>query len=129
VDNNLEVRLNGNLVGSLIGGGAADATTFNSLHDGVTINSALLAGLGASFISGLNTLEFRVLNLAAGNNPEGLLVTIAGTATPATQEIGPVNSPEPTSLALWAVLGGICAAICGSSRLVSGRHTPSRNAP
>jgi len=118
VDNNLEVRLNGTLVDSLILGPTAN-TTFNSLHDGITITAGLLQGLGSAFLAGLNTLEFRVFNLGPefGPNPEGLLVAISGTANPATQEIGPVNSPEPASVALWACLASVGALVIWRRRI------------
>jgi len=119
VDNNLEVRLNGTLVGSLIGGGPADTSTFNSLHVGPTINSAFLQGLGTAFLPGLNTLEFRVINLAidvAQQNPEGLLVAISGNATQgALGQPGPVV-PEPASVVIWAILGSLGALVVWRQR-------------
>jgi len=115
VDNSLEVRLNGTLVDSLVGP-PGDPVVHNTLHTGVTLNSAFLQGLGTAFLAGLNTLEFRVTNLGPefGVNPEGLLVAISGTATPTTQGGVPVPAEgfaEPPSLFLWALMGGVVAFV------------------
>src|SRR5262245_30514459 len=125
-DNNLEVRLNGTLVGALIGGGPADATTFNSLHTGTTINSSLLQSLGTAFLAGLNTLEFRVINLTidTGQNPEGLLVAISGTAAPGIQGALPI--PEPASVGAWALLGFL-GAVVGWLRCHQRGASPARS--
>ena len=121
VDNSLEVRLNGALVDSLVGP-PGDPVVHNTLHTGVTINTALLQGLGTAFLSGLNTLEFRVTNLGPefGVNPQGLLVAISGTAAPNVQGAGPVNTPEPSSLVIWALVGCVGAFAIGRCALKQG---------
>lgn len=112
VDNSLEVRLNGTLVDSLVGP-LFDSGTYQALFTGVTLNSAFLQNLGTAFLAGLNTLEFRVTNtetlVPGGVNPEGLLVTISGTATPNPQGAPTAGMPEPASLVVWTMLGGVGA--------------------
>jgi len=96
-DNNLEIKLNGNTVFTLTAAFNLDQSTFNQLYN-VSLNSG--------FVSGNNTLLFNITNLPVPNqgdlNPEALLVAnIRGTAAAV---------PEPISLAVWSLLGGLGTA-------------------
>lgn len=100
-DNNLNILLNGNSVFTLTAAFTLDQSTFNQLYN---------VNLTSGFVSGVNSLVFNVTNFVSdGLNPEALLVAnISGTAAPATV-------PEPVSLVVWTMLGGV-GAVCGWRR-------------
>jgi len=98
VDNNLDIKLNGNSIGGTPGGlGAGSQAAF------YTTLSALVSVNPAALLAGLNTLTFTVRN---NEFIEGLLVSIVSNSVNRPQG-APDPTPEPTSIALWAVFGGL----------------------
>ncbi len=95
VDDSVTVRVNG---AAVTGASGNSPSTFSS----ATINSS-----NATFVSGLNTLDFVVVNGAGlTGNPVGLRVQASGTAISASA------APEPGALSLMAV--GLVSAGGGS---------------
>ena len=98
VDNNLEIKLNGNAIFTNPGGLNVPSvlSNFQTLSSLITVNAA-------SILAGANSLTFTVRN---NELIEGLLVQIISNDVQRVQNI-PDPFPEPTSIALWAMLGGV----------------------
>ena len=97
-DNNLEIRLNGGVIGGTPGG----LLDFPSNTAHFTTLSSLLTVNPFGLLAGLNTLTFTVRN---NELIEGLLVQIVSNDVQRPQNL-PAPIPEPSSIALWAVLAG-----------------------
>lgn len=93
-DNDGTIRLNGSLVTS----GASGAT--GNADFGAFTAFTLNAGNG-TFVSGLNTLDFVVINTDLNPNPTGVRVEVAGTADLVT---GSTDIPEPATFALVGIV-------------------------
>jgi hypothetical protein len=80
-DNNASVYLNGNLLASITGGGYSNFNSFSSFS------------ASSGFVSGLNTLNFVVTNLAQnGGNPSGLRVEFSNVS------VTPVPEPKTNAM-------------------------------
>ena len=78
--------------------------------------------LTSGFQTGLNTLDFVIVNGTDSFSPTGVIAEVSGTATTISDVSGPSAVPEPSSLSMFALgaslfgLGGLGRKLARSSR-------------